>query len=61
MITVLIVDDQALIREGFRSLLDSEPDLSVVAVAEDGAQGLRSARELDDGWLGGHSSDPLRS
>jgi DNA-binding NarL/FixJ family response regulator len=46
VITILIVDDQALIREGFRSLLDSEPDLSVVEVAEDGARGLQLAREL---------------
>jgi DNA-binding NarL/FixJ family response regulator len=46
MTTILIVDDQALIREGFRSLLDSESDLSVIGVAEDGVQGLELARSL---------------
>jgi DNA-binding NarL/FixJ family response regulator len=46
MITIIVVDDQALIREGFRSLLDSEPDLSVVGIAEDGAEGLALARSL---------------
>jgi DNA-binding NarL/FixJ family response regulator len=46
MTTIVIVDDQALIREGFRSLLDSEPDLSVIGIAEDGAKGLALARSL---------------
>jgi DNA-binding NarL/FixJ family response regulator len=46
MTSILIVDDQALIREGFRSLLDSEPDLSVVGLAEDGARGLELTRRL---------------
>jgi DNA-binding NarL/FixJ family response regulator len=46
MISIIIVDDQALIREGFRSLLDSEPDLSVVGLAEDGAVGLDLTKQL---------------
>jgi DNA-binding NarL/FixJ family response regulator len=44
--TVLIVDDQDLIREGFRGLIDVEPDLTVVGAAADGEEGLRLAREL---------------
>ncbi|MEU3597428.1 response regulator transcription factor [Streptomyces sp. NPDC006798] len=45
MIRVLIVDDQPLIRGGFRALLDLEDDIEVVAEAADGAEGLRLARE----------------
>jgi DNA-binding NarL/FixJ family response regulator len=46
MIKVLVVDDQQLVRAGFRVILDSEPDLVVVGEAEDGAQALRQNREL---------------
>lgn len=46
MTTILIVDDQPLIREGFRSLLDSEPDLSVIGLAEDGAEGFELTKQL---------------
>ncbi len=44
MIRVLLADDQALIRAGFRLLLDSADDLTVVGEATDGAQALRMAR-----------------
>ncbi len=44
MISVLIVDDQALVREGFRMILDREPDVSVVAEAGDGREALELAR-----------------
>ncbi|MFE7233616.1 response regulator [Streptomyces sp. NPDC002405] len=37
MIKVLIVDDQALVRGGFRVLVESEPDMTVVGEASDGA------------------------
>ncbi|MBQ1043087.1 MULTISPECIES: response regulator [unclassified Micromonospora] len=40
-VRVMIVDDQALVRAGFRMVLDSQPDLAVVAEAIDGADALR--------------------
>ncbi|GHE78382.1 DNA-binding response regulator [Amycolatopsis deserti] len=45
MIRVLLVDDQPLIRSGFRALLDNEDDIEVVAEAADGAAGVALARE----------------
>ena len=45
MIRVLLVDDQPLIRSGFRALLDAEDDIEVVAEAADGREGLALARE----------------
>ncbi|WP_049571174.1 response regulator [Nonomuraea sp. SBT364] len=46
MIRVLLVDDQPLIRSGFRALLDLEDDIEVVAEAGDGLRGLELAREF---------------
>lgn len=46
MIRVLLADDQALVRGGFRSILDKHPDITVVAEAGDGADAVRLAREL---------------
>jgi len=43
VIRVLLVDDQTLVRAGFRALLDSEPDLVVVGEAMDGAQAVELA------------------
>ena len=40
-IRVAIVDDQALLRAGFRMVIDSQPDLTVVLEAGDGAQAVR--------------------
>ena len=47
MIRVLIVDDQALVRGGFRSILEGQADIDVVGEAEDGAQAVELARDLD--------------
>ena len=44
-IRVLLADDQALLRAGFRALLDSDPGLSVVGEAADGAEAVRLAVE----------------
>ena len=43
-ISVLIVDDQALVRSGFRLILDSQPDITVVGEAGDGREALELAR-----------------
>jgi DNA-binding NarL/FixJ family response regulator len=45
VIRVLLVDDQPLIRSGFRALLDLEDDIEVVAEAADGSEGLELAKE----------------
>ncbi|HUN38109.1 MAG TPA: response regulator transcription factor [Trebonia sp.] len=47
MISVLIVDDQDLIREGLRMLVEAEPDMAVAGEAADGSQALAQARSLD--------------
>ena len=45
-IRLLIVDDQALVRMGFRLLLDAEPGIAVVGEASDGEEALALAAEL---------------
>ncbi|MFI2350861.1 response regulator [Streptomyces sp. NPDC019443] len=45
MIRVLLVDDQPLIRSGFRALLDLEDDIQVVSEAADGEGGLALIKE----------------
>lgn len=45
-ITVLLVDDQPLLRMGFRLILEGEDDLRIVGEASDGAEAVRQAREL---------------
>jgi DNA-binding NarL/FixJ family response regulator len=45
-ISVLIVDDQALVRTGFRMILEAEADLEVVGEAADGLQAIDEARRL---------------
>jgi DNA-binding NarL/FixJ family response regulator len=44
VITVELVDDQALVRAGFHALLDAEPDITVVAEAADGESAVTQAR-----------------
>lgn len=46
MISVLLADDQALVRGGFRLILEAQPDLDVVGEAEDGITALELARRL---------------
>lgn len=46
MIRVLLADDQALVRAGFRALLGDEPDIDVVGEAADGAEAVALARSL---------------
>jgi len=46
MIRVLLVDDQALVRAGFRALLDAQPQIEVVGEAGDGDRAVRLATEL---------------
>lgn len=45
-IRVLVADDQALIRDSFRLLLDLEPDLELVGEASDGREAVARTREL---------------
>ncbi len=46
MTTVLLVDDQALVRGGLRLILEAEPDLAVAGEAGDGAEAVRLAGQL---------------
>jgi DNA-binding NarL/FixJ family response regulator len=46
VIRVLLVDDEALVRGGFRMILESEEDIEIVGEASDGAQALAQVREL---------------
>jgi DNA-binding NarL/FixJ family response regulator len=46
MIRVLLVDDQSLLRMGFRMILEAEPDIEVVGEAEDGAAGVSMTSTL---------------
>jgi DNA-binding NarL/FixJ family response regulator len=45
-IRVVVVDDQPLVRAGFRMILSSQPDIEVVGEAQDGAQALRVVQQL---------------
>ena len=46
MIRVLIADDQALVRAGFRMILDAEEDIDVVGEASDGDEAVEQAARL---------------
>jgi len=45
MIRVVLADDQVLVREGFRALIDREADMTVVGEASDGAEAVRVTRQ----------------
>jgi DNA-binding NarL/FixJ family response regulator len=47
VISVLIADDQQLVREGLRMMLDAEPDIEVVGEAGTGSETIALARQLD--------------
>jgi DNA-binding NarL/FixJ family response regulator len=47
VINVLIVDDQAMIREGFAALLGAQPDIVVVGDVANGAEAVTASRRLD--------------
>lgn len=46
MITVLIAEDQDMVREGFRLILEAQPDIDVVADVPDGLSAVEQARAL---------------
>jgi DNA-binding NarL/FixJ family response regulator len=46
VIRILIADDQTLVRDGFRMILDAQEDFEVVGEAADGAEAVAKAREL---------------
>ncbi|MGR8981338.1 MAG: response regulator, partial [Gammaproteobacteria bacterium] len=46
-ITILLVDDHAIVREGYRALLAKQSGLQVVAEASDGAQAYRQFKEYN--------------
>ncbi len=43
---VVVADDQALVRTGFRMIIDARDDLEVVGEASDGQQAVRLTRDL---------------
>src|SRR5215208_5445212 len=45
-ISVVVADDQELVRTGFRVILDSEPDIEVVGEAADGREAIETAKQL---------------
>src|SRR5260370_31241514 len=45
-ITVLLADDHTLVRQGFRALLEAEPDIAIVGEAGTGRQAVQLARKL---------------
>ena len=47
MISCLIADDQAMVREGFGALLAAQDGISIAGLAADGAQAVRLARETN--------------
>ena len=51
MISVLIVDDHAVVRSGIRQFLSGTPDVEVIAEAESGEQGLAQALQADFGVI----------
>ena len=59
-IRVLVVDDEQLVRTGFRAILDSQDDISVVGEADDGASAVEAAVRLAGPTLRSDSVAPKR-
>jgi len=47
MISVLLADDQDLVREGLRMIIDADPELAVIGEASNGVEAITRTRELD--------------
>jgi len=45
-IKILLADDHKIVRDGLRTLLEQQPDMEVVAEAEDGAMAVKLVKEL---------------
>ena len=43
---ILLVDDHAVVRMGFKMLIEAEPDMTVIAEAESGELGIKAFKEL---------------
>lgn len=50
MIRVLLADDQSIVREGLASLLQTKPDIEVIAEAENGKVAVMRSLELNLMW-----------
>ncbi len=46
LVTVLIVDDHSIVRQGVRAFLDAQPDLNVLGEAETGEEAVRLTQEM---------------
>ena len=57
MITVLLADDQDLVREGLRMIIDADPELNVVGEARNGVEAITRTRELDPDGINSHLVD----
>ncbi len=45
LVRIVVADDHQIVRSGFAGLLDTQPDFTVVGIAEDGAEAVRVCRE----------------
>ena len=50
MIDIVLVDDQAVVRDGLRAIFDTQDDLRVVAEAADGEQALSLVAATSPTW-----------